>query len=224
MALKLASLRAAMIDLDGTLIDTLPDFDIALGEVFDEMKLQRVDRVFIGRTIGRGSEHLIATTLKQAGGDASRYDEAWALYQRYYTAINGRNAAVFDGVIEGLKQMKARGFKLACLTNKPTNFAEPLLREKGLAGYFDAFFGGDAFERKKPDPLPLLRTCEVLGTQPGETLMVGDSSNDAAAARAAGCPVVLVTYGYNHGQPVRDVDADGYVDRIDEIFAGVPAR
>ncbi len=81
-------------------------------------------------------------------------------------------------------------------------------------------FGGDAFARKKPDPLPLLKTCEALGTLPARTLMVGDSSNDAQAARAAGCPVVLVSYGYNHGQPVRDVDADAVVDSLAELAAG----
>ena len=77
--------------------------------------------------------------------------------------------------------------------------------------------GGDAFERKKPDPLPLIKTCEVLGTAVGRTLMIGDSSNDAQAARSAGCPVWLVTYGYNHGEPIRAVDADGFVDSFDPI-------
>ena len=88
---------------------------------------------------------------------------------------------------------------------------------KGLDGYFEHLFGGEAFERKKPDPLPLLKTCEALGSAPARTLMVGDSSNDAKAARAAGCPVVLVSYGYNHGQPVREVDADGFVDSLAEL-------
>jgi phosphoglycolate phosphatase len=109
------------------------------------------------------------------------------------------------------------GLRLACLTNKPTEFARPLLQAKGLDAYFEVVFGGDAFERKKPDPLPLLKTCEALGTLPARTLMVGDSSNDARAARAAGCPVVLVTYGYNHGEPVRAVDADGFVDSLAEL-------
>ena len=95
-----------------------------------------------------------------------------------------------------------------------------MLRLKGLDGFFSAVFGGDAFERKKPDPLPLLKTCEALGTLPAQTLMIGDSSNDARAARAAGCPVVLVSYGYNHGEPVHAVGADGVVDRLDEIRLG----
>jgi phosphoglycolate phosphatase len=94
-----------------------------------------------------------------------------------------------------------------------------LLAAKGLDSYFDFVFGGDAFERKKPDPLPLQKTCEALGTLPARTLMVGDSSNDARAARAAGCPVILVTYGYNHGEPVRGVDADGFADSLADVAA-----
>ncbi len=120
-------------------------------------------------------------------------------------------------MVEGLERLRARGWKLACLTNKPTAFARPLLRKKGLDEFFEVVFGGDAFERKKPDPLPLRKTCEALGSAPGRTLMVGDSSNDARAARAAGCPVVLVSYGYNHGEPVAAVDADGVIDRLDQL-------
>ena len=78
-------------------------------------------------------------------------------------------------------------------------------------------FGGDSFERHKPDPMPLLKTCEALGTRPSETLMVGDSRNDAEAARAAGCPVVLVSYGYNHGEPVADARPDRVIDRLDAL-------
>ncbi len=100
---------------------------------------------------------------------------------------------------------------------KPGAFARPLLQAKGLDGFFTAVFGGDAFERKKPDPLPLLKTCEALGSEAGRTLMIGDSSNDAQAARAAGCPVVLVSYGYNHGRPVREVPADAYVGSLTQL-------
>jgi phosphoglycolate phosphatase len=124
---------------------------------------------------------------------------------------------VFPGVLAGLQQLKAAGVRMACLTNKPTDFALALLKEKGLALFFEYTFGGDAFEHKKPHPLPLLKTCEALGSQPHRTLMVGDSCNDAQAARAAGCPVVLVTYGYNHGEPVQSVDADGVLDSLEAL-------
>lgn len=208
---------AAIVDLDGTLVDTLGDFHAVLLAVLDELGLSPVDRTFVERSIGKGSEHLIRTTLAEVGAPASLYDAAWAAYQAHYARVNGDLADVYPGAIEGLQAMRGHGFKLACLTNKPTAFARDLLAMKGLAPFFDIVFGGDAFERKKPDPLPLLKTCEALGTRPERTLMVGDSSNDAKAARAAGCPVVLVTYGYNHGEPIREVDADGFVDRLDEL-------
>jgi phosphoglycolate phosphatase len=121
---------------------------------------------------------------------------------------------VYPGVLDGLRLLQSRGLKLACLTNKPTAFARPLLKAKGLDGFFEVVFGGDAFERKKPDPLPMLKACEALGCAPAQVLAIGDSSNDAKAARAAGCQVLLVTYGYNHGEPVRAVDADGFVDSL----------
>ncbi|WP_428421832.1 phosphoglycolate phosphatase [Methylibium sp.] len=211
-------LQAAIIDLDGTLVDTLGDFVVALNRTLADLALPAVDRAFVERTVGKGSEHLIARTLAHVGGAVARYEHAWGRYQHHYAAVNGEHAAVFPGAAEGLRRLADAGLRLACLTNKPQAFAQALLERKGLARYFAFVFGGDAFERKKPDPLPLIRTCAALGTVPGRTLMVGDSINDAQAARAAGCPVVLVTYGYNHGEPVGDADADGYVDRIDALM------
>jgi phosphoglycolate phosphatase len=209
--------QAAIVDLDGTLVDTLGDFTVALNGMLAELALPAIDAKEVERRVGKGSEHLIRATLSHVGAGEDRYEAAWAAYQRHYLAINGQHSAVYPGAFEGLQALKARGLKLACLTNKPTDFARPLLAAKGLADYFDAVFGGDAFERKKPDPLPLLKTCEALGTSPAQTLAIGDSSNDARAARAAGCPVMLVTYGYNHGEPVRGVDCDGFGDSILEI-------
>ena len=209
--------RAAIVDLDGTMVDTLGDFVVVLNHVLGELGLPEVARGFVEHTVGKGSEHLIRSTLVQVGGEAGLYTRAWALYQRHYLEINGAHATVYPGVVEGLTMLRAHGLTLACLTNKPTAFARPLLRQKGLDGFFAEVFGGDAFERKKPDPLPLLKTCEALGTAPAQTLMIGDSSNDARAARAAGCPVVLVSYGYNHGEPVTAVDADGVIDRLDQL-------
>ena len=211
------ALRAAIVDLDGTLVDTVGDFDVALNRMLTDLGLPGVDRAFILHTVGKGSEHLIRSTLSHVGAQAGLYDAAWARYQHHYLAINGDHAEVFPGVVEGLERLRDAGLALACLTNKPTAFAKALLARKGLDGYFTVSFGGDAFERKKPDPLPLLKTCEALGTLPAQTLMIGDSSNDAQAARAAGCPVALVTYGYNHGEPVAQVDADAWVDRLDAL-------
>ena len=225
---------AAIIDLDGTLVDTMGDFVVALNLMLADLSLPAVAPAVVQARVGKGSEHLIRSVLDHvknrppaqaeqaqaainSGADAGLYAAAWRSYQRHYLAINGCHASVYPGVLEGLQQLQARGLKMACLTNKPKSFALPLLKAKGLAGFFLEVFGGDSFERKKPDPLPLLKTCAALGSQPARTLMIGDSSNDALAARAAGCPVVLVTYGYNHGQPVRNVDADGFVDDLADI-------
>ncbi|RYX95635.1 MAG: phosphoglycolate phosphatase [Comamonadaceae bacterium] len=213
-----ALIDAVIVDLDGTMVDTMGDFDAAINAMMEDLSLPGVNRSTIEQLVGKGSEHLIRSVLAHAGAPPEpSYDHAWISYQHHYKAINGRHSEVYAGVVEGLERLKAQGLKLACLTNKPGSFARQLLAAKGLDGFFTQVFGGDAFERKKPDPLPLLKTCEALGTLPARTLMIGDSSNDAQAARAAGCPVVLVTYGYNHGEPVRGVDADGFVDSLLEL-------
>ncbi len=215
---------AAIVDLDGTMVDTLGDFAEALNRMLAELALPPIAASAIEPMVGKGSEHLIQTVLAHVGAPAAHYEAAWASYQRYYAMVNGHYSRVFAGVPEGLRALRAQGLKLACLTNKPTAFALVLLKAKGLDGFFSEVFGGDAFPRKKPDPLPLIKTCEALGTVPARTLMLGDSSNDAQAARAAGCPVLLVTYGYNHGQPVRAVDADGYLDSLAELEARIGQR
>ena len=217
MRLQAADLAAAIVDLDGTMVDTVGDFEAALGLAWADLGLPPVGRDFIVRTVGKGSEHLIAQCLAAVGAPAALQQAAWQRYQHHYLAINGQHSAVYPGVMEGLQALRAAGLRLVCLTNKPGAFARPLLVAKGLDGFFELVFGGDAFAEKKPHPLPLLKACEALGLPPARTLMVGDSSNDAAAARAAGCPVVLVSYGYNHGEPVASAQPDAIVDRLDAI-------
>lgn len=232
MNFLLTQFQAAIVDLDGTMIDTLGDFEVALNRCLADLDLPPVTRALVERTIGKGSEHLIRSVLAHqlalpevkglanvcdAPSVANLYDAAWQRYQHHYLAINGEFADVYPGVIDGLQQLRDAGLQLACLTNKPLSFAKPLLQAKGLDLFFTHVYGGDSFERKKPDPLPLLKTCEALGVKPSQALMVGDSSNDAQAAHAAGCPVVLVRYGYNHGEPVDGVDADAHVDSLVDI-------
>lgn len=232
MVYSLTQFQAAIIDLDGTMVDTLGDFEVALNRALADLDLPPVTRALVERTVGKGSEHLIRSVLAhqlalpQVKGSANScdarsvenlYEAAWQRYQHHYLAINGEFAAVYPGVVEGLRQLRDAGLQLACLTNKPLSFAKSLLEDKGLDYFFTQVFGGDSFERKKPDPLPLHKTCEALGIKPAQALMVGDSSNDAQAARAAGCPVVLVRYGYNHGEPVDGVDADAHVDSLTQI-------
>ncbi len=215
----LQPIAAAIIDLDGTLIDTVGDFEVALRLAFADLGLPAVQRAFITRTVGKGSEHLIAQSLAHVGGAPEQFDAAWQRYQHHYLAVNGQHSALYPGVLEGLQMLRARGLRLVCLTNKPTVFALPLLTAKGINSYFEATYGGDAFEHKKPHPMPLQKACAAMGLAPAHVLMVGDSSNDAQAARAAGCPVVLMSYGYNHGEPVEAAGADAVLDRLDEVPA-----
>jgi phosphoglycolate phosphatase len=215
--LALDRFDAAIVDLDGTMVDTLGDFTVALNAMLAELGLPAIAASAVEPMVGKGSEHLIRAALHHVGADHTRYAAAWTAYQRHYGRINGLHATVYPGVERGLQRLRDAGLALACVTNKPTAFARTLLRDKHLAAFFAHVFGGDAFARKKPDPLPLLEACKALATPPARTLVVGDSSNDAAAARAAGCPVVLVTYGYNHGEPVRAVDADGFVDSLEAL-------
>ena len=225
-------LQAAIIDLDGTMVDTLGDFEVALNRALADLDLPPATRALVEHSVGKGSEYLIRTvlahqlalTVTQGQGPLCQgrsvdnlYQPAWLRYQHHYLAINGQFATVYPGVVEGLQMLQNQGLKLACLTNKPLSFAKPLLQAKGLDRFFSHVFGGDSFERKKPDPLPLLQTCKALGALPAQTLMVGDSSNDAQAARAAACPVALVRYGYNHGLPIDAVDADAHVDALTEL-------
>lgn len=216
-----------MIDLDGTLVDTIGDFEVALNRALADLQVPTANRALIERSIGKGSEHLIRTVLKHqlalpgmagnAPGVEQLFNPVWERYEHHYLSINGEFSNVFPGVMEGLEQIKSLGLPMACLTNKPISFTLPLIKDKGLAPYFSKVFGGDSFERKKPDPLPLLKTCEALQSLPARTLMIGDSSNDAQAADAAGCPVVLMTYGYNHGEPIQNTPALAWLDSLVQL-------
>jgi phosphoglycolate phosphatase len=220
--------QAVMIDLDGTLVDTIGDFEVALNRALADLHIPTANRALIERSIGKGSEHLIRTVLKhqlalpEVAGSVREVEQlftpVWERYEKHYLNINGEFSKVFSGVVEGLEQLRTMGLPLACLTNKPVSFTTPLLKDKGLLNFFEQVFGGDSFERKKPDPLPLLKTCEALRSSPARTLMVGDSSNDAQAADAAGCPLVLMTYGYNHGEPVQNIPALAWLDSLDQLF------
>jgi phosphoglycolate phosphatase len=211
------AIRAAIIDLDGTMLDTVPDFELALNGMRAEFALAPITQDVITPMVGKGSEKLIRDVLA-LDFDAARidavFDEAMAAYQRHYLAINGQRSRLFEGVIEGLEALRAMGLRLACVTNKPIAFTTPLLAQKGLAPWFELVYGGDSLPRKKPDPLPLLQVCQDFDLAPSQVVAIGDSSNDAEAARAARCYVLTVPYGYNHGMPVQTINSDGIVDSL----------
>jgi phosphoglycolate phosphatase len=208
---------AAIVDLDGTMVDTLGDFEHALGAMLVELGARPLPRSAVLLLVGKGSEQLVQSALPLAGLAGHDPADALARYFRHYEAINGRYSVVFPGVPEGLAALRASGLRLACLTNKPLAFARVLLAETGLLPDFEHVFGGDSFARKKPDPLPVLETCRALGTEPARTLAIGDSRNDAQAAHGAGCAVALVGYGYNHGEPISAVPADFHLDSLADL-------
>lgn len=219
--MNLAAFDAALLDLDGTLVDTLPDFVAALDLALDELGLPRLPAPRVAALIGRGMDRLVQDVLAEAAphADAARLERARGLVRRHYAAVNGRGARVYPGVVDGLRALRGAGLKLACVTNKPDAFARPLLAALGLAPWFDGLWGGDTFARLKPDPLPLLEACRHLGVAPARTLAIGDSRNDALAAQAAGCALVLVRYGYNHGEPVDSIAAAAHVDSLAALAA-----
>ena len=212
--ISMRGIKAVIIDLDGTMLHTAPDFHIAVNRMRAELELAPLGIDTIINFVGKGTENLMRCVL---GVDFSheeveqRFEQALASYQQHYLAINGDYSTLYPGVLEGLEALRAKGLRLACVTNKPIAFAAPLLEKKGLQYYFEVVYGGDSLPKKKPDPFPLLQVCADFALQPQQVVAIGDSSNDAQAARAAGCRVLNVPYGYNHGQSIQDVDSDGIV-------------
>jgi phosphoglycolate phosphatase len=215
--LVITGIRAAIIDLDGTMVHTAPDFHIAINRMRADLGLGPLDIETITSFVGKGTENLIRRVLDvdyDELGAAQHFSQALASYQKHYLAINGDYSTLYPGVREGLEAMRAKGLRLACVTNKPLAFATPLLEKTGLHPHFEVIYGGDSFLKKKPDPYPLLKVCEDFGLPPSQVVAIGDSSNDAEAARAAGCRVLNVPYGYNHGQSIHEVDSDGIVSTL----------
>lgn len=215
--IALTGIRAAIIDLDGTMMHTAPDFHVAVNRMRDELGLAPLDIETITHFVGKGTENLMRRVL---GVDYRpeevevHFPRALESYQKHYLSINGDYSTLYPGVREGLEALRAKGLRLACVTNKPIAFAEPLLSKTGLRAYFDIVYGGDSLPKKKPDPYPLLKVCEDFHLRPDQVVAIGDSSNDAQAARAAGCRVLNVPYGYNHGESIHEVDSDGIVSTL----------
>lgn len=211
--------KVVTIDLDGTLLDTIPDLAAAANMMLEELNRPPLAATLIRTFIGKGVPKLVERVLAGAieGTPALElYERALPIYERCYAAVNGRHTTVYPGVTAGLDALREQGFPLACITNKSERFTLPLLDHMKLSAYFSAVVAGDTLPEKKPDPLPLLHVCGKFGIAPRDMLMIGDSINDARAARAAGCPVFCVNYGYNEGQDVRELDIDAIVASLIE--------
>jgi phosphoglycolate phosphatase len=217
IAFAATRLEAALIDLDGTMIDTVDDFAAALNGMLAALELAPIGRDEILDYVGKGSEHLVASVLAPrlpAAEATARFEAALIRYQSEYTRINGRHTRLYPEVESGLSALHGMGLKLACVTNKPYRFAVALLEQYGLARFFSVVLGGDSLPRKKPDPLPMLAACEALGVAPAAAVAIGDSENDARAGRAAGTATLTVPYGYNHGMAIQTIESDGIVDSL----------
>jgi phosphoglycolate phosphatase len=210
--------KAVLLDLDGTLLDTAPDIAAAANAMLAEQGLPPLPASTVRDFIGSGIPKLVERCL-QASGFAlacARLEPALRSFATHYDRLNGRSSAPYPGVVDALERMRAAKLRLACVTNKAAAFTLPLLEKTNLAPLFDAVVTADQVGRRKPDPAPFLQACKALGASPGESVVIGDSANDAEGARAAGCRVLLVSYGYSEGRDVRAIDSDGVVATLGE--------
>lgn len=211
--------KAVIIDLDGTLADSVPDLAAAANRMLRELARpdlpESLIRTFVGKGIPKLVERVLAGSLEGSVPETA-LKAALPVYERYYAGVNGKHTTLFPGVTEGLEALRTAQLPLACVTNKAERFTTPLLEQLGIAPYFSQVIAGDTLPQKKPDPAPLLYACRRFGIEPREMLMIGDSMNDAQAARTAGCPVFCVTYGYNEGRDVRELDVDAIVPTLFE--------
>lgn len=206
--------KAVLFDLDGTLLDTAPDLVTAANAMLGELALPALDAQSIKNFIGGGIATLVKRTLAaslESEPDAQLLERAMPLYEKHYAKVMLNQTRPFAGVVEGLQAMRAQGLRLACVTNKAERFARPLLGATGLLDFFELLVCGDSLPKKKPDPLPLRHACAHFGVEPREVLLIGDSPLDTQAARAAGCHIFCVPYGYNQGRDVRELDCDAIV-------------
>jgi phosphoglycolate phosphatase len=208
--------KVLLIDLDGTLVDSATDIAIAANKMREAFGFGPLDPAVIRNYIGRGIPHLVSQTMKSAVGElgASSVKVAVSQFEKQYEIFLTATTKPYPGVFEGLELFKEKGFKLVCVTNKAERFALPILETLGLARYFEMVIAGDSLPEKKPHPLPLQHAAKHFQVKIDEVVMIGDSMHDAAAAREAGCPVFIVSYGYNEGQELRGLDCDAFIDDL----------
>jgi len=211
--------KVVMIDLDGTLLDTADDLALAANLMLRDLDLPEHSTDTIKAYIGKGIERLVKRTLTgQLDGEpnASLLAKALPIYNKHYAECLSVNTRPYPGVVHGVELLLSAGFKLACITNKSEAFTLPLLRATKLFDHFEIVLSGDSLPAKKPDPMPLIHICDHFKAPHSEALLIGDSLNDAIAARAAGCHVFCVPYGYNEGRDVHDLDCDAIVNTIED--------
>jgi len=215
--------KLLLFDLDGTLIDSVPDLAKALNAMLKELELPTYDEAAIRNWIGNGAAMLVKRGLSgnrevEPEPDEALFAEAMERFLGHYERVLNDATGLYPGVAETLEVLKRRGYTMAVVTNKPSQFVGPILQNLSIDHHFDLIVGGEDLPRKKPDPLPLLHACEALGCSRDKALMIGDSSNDILAAKAAGIPVIAVSYGYDNGRSIEELGADAIIGDFGEIL------
>lgn len=209
-----------LVDVDGTLVDSVPDLAYCVDEMMKALGMPERGEQRVRRWVGNGVERLVKRSLlNQLDGepDEALYARALPVFEALYRDNTSRRSRLYDGVREALDFLQTTGVRIGCVTNKASQFTLPLLKDLGVSDYFETVICGDTVARKKPDPMPLLEAAKQLETEPRDALMLGDSMSDVKAARAAGFSIVCMSYGYNHGEDIRDYDPDAVVDSMAEI-------
>ncbi|HYB51035.1 MAG TPA: phosphoglycolate phosphatase [Burkholderiaceae bacterium] len=210
-------LRAALIDLDGTLMHTAPDLALAANRVRSEFGLPGLDEERISQFVGKGTDMLVHRALTddihgRVGDEV--FQRARATFESHYRAVVGTQSRVFERVPEALAELRDAGLLVGCVTNKPREFTLALLEGAHLLALLEVVVAGNDVARRKPHPDLILEACARLRVAPAETILIGDSANDAQAAHAAGCSCVLVETGYNEGESVHARSGSPGVDAI----------
>lgn len=212
--------KMILIDVDGTLVDSVPDLAYCVDAMMERLGRPAHGEASVRNWVGNGVERLVRRALiGQLDGepDETEFLHALPIFLDLYRENTSGRSHLYPGIREGLDYLKAKGYPLGCVTNKAAQFTEPLLRDLGVRDDFEIVVSGDTLPRKKPDPLPLLHAAEHFGVAPGDALMIGDSISDVKAARAAGFSIVCMTYGYNHGQDIREANPDAVLDSMAEL-------
>ncbi|WP_005035648.1 phosphoglycolate phosphatase [Holophaga foetida] len=207
-----------LFDLDGTMLDTVADLAEATNRMLRELRQPERTVAEVTAFIGNGIRVLVKRSVSEGRESTpALLEEAYHAFQRHYAEVNGLATRPYPGVMEALTDLQSRGLKLGCVTNKSEAFIFPVLDGLGMSSFFGSVVGGDTLPQRKPDPEPLLHACRQLGIEPRRTLMVGDSPNDALAARRAEIPVLLVTYGYSAETPLEEIDCDGLINSLEDL-------
>ena len=209
-------IHAVIFDLDGTLVDTAGEIAVALNATFADAGLPALTGAAVEALIGRGVRSMVERALAQAGAAGRDLDEMVGRFEGHYAAVVGTRAELFPGAMRGLRRLEAAGYRMSVVTNKPRYFTERLLARLEVDRMFAGVVAGDDGIRRKPHGDMLVEACRRMDAAPENALMIGDSDNDVVAARAAGCTVWCVPYGYNEGRPPDTLACDRLVATLEE--------